>query len=60
LTFLQILAPYIHTNGTTPEGQKTWVSVSAAYGIIALCTVFVLSFRAVTAKLDECRRRYVI
>jgi hypothetical protein len=34
------------------------ISVTAAYGIIGLFTVFVLSFRVVTAKLDECRRRY--
>ena len=33
------------------------VSVGAAYGIIGLTTLFVLSFRLVTRKLDECRRK---
>ncbi len=36
------------------------VSVTAAYGIIGITTVFVLVFRLVTRKLDECHRRQAL
>ena len=32
--------------------------MKVSYGIFALCSFFVLSFRFVNAKLDECRGRY--
>ena len=35
------------------------ISVSAAYGIIGLTTLFVLTFRIVTAKLENRRREAV-
>ncbi len=37
------------------ERRATRISVSAAYGVILLTTIFVLSFRAITRKLDGCR-----
>ena len=36
------------------RNQRATISVSAAYGIIALTTIFVLSFRACTRKMDSC------
>ena len=44
-------------DGDDDSSSTIRISVSAAYGVIAITTAFVLSFRFVTRKLDECRRK---
>ena len=45
-----------HPDLVHATSTKTRVSVSAAYGIIGLTTLFVVTFRIVTRKLDDWKR----
>ena len=54
-----ILFLFFQVENANNENEETYISHTAAYGIIGLATLFVLTFRIVTSKLEKCRREAI-
>ena len=54
-----ILFLFFQVGNANNENEETYISHTAAYGLIGLATLFVLTFRIVTSKLEKCRREAI-
>lgn len=50
------ISSFFQVENANNGDEETYISQTAAFGIIGLATIFVLTFRIVTSKLEKCRR----
>ena len=50
---------FFQVGNANNENEETYISHTAAYILIGLASLFVLTFRIVSSKLEKCRREAV-